>query len=823
MAYSQGPSPFINDDPYSGMDEEGTPDLVPVEELDDGSAVYDIEGVFDIPTAEEEEKAPPAFDRNLCDELDDRIKTSIVSDLLDKIDDDLAARKGWENAIDKGMLLLGLKVEESRDYPFMNACNATDSTLATALFRFWATARAELFPAEGPTRSQIMGPKTVDAEDQAERVKAWMNYYLTRVDKDYYPDSIRMLLYTGLTGCTVKKVYQSPLNNRPISRFIDPQDFIIDAEATSIFSASRLTHRMTKTRKELMLLMLNDFYSMVELDNTNDDGVEDLQTDRTVKNIEGVSQTILDTKKNLTVYEVHADLDLEDTDFAHKDNKGKETGMPLPYIVTILKTDRKMLSIRRNWREDDPLYERIECFVQYNMLPGFGVYGIGYAQLLGSNAIALTSVLRQLIDAGTLKNFPGGVRVKGLRLEENDLNIGPSEFWEIETGGMPIRDAIMPMPYNEPSVVLKELRNELKEDTQQLAATAELQIADMNSETPVGTTMAMLEVQTKVQSSVMRSLHMSLSNELELIFNLFKEGLEDDPGMFNVPGMSHFITREDFNDMVRVIPVSDPNLTTNTQRMMHAEAILRIAEAHPELHNMRDALYRMYLAMNVEDIDSLLPPEEDVPSLDPISENMRAMKGEPLKAAMYQDHLSHIKVHEAFSLEHPDIEALPAHIHEHQAMQYLLEMQQALGFELPPLDKLKDPEIQNTIAMEAARIAQQQQTQAEEQSPAPIDPALVMLEEVKQKREAALLKNEEAKGRAELESYKATLRHEAEKDKIAADLQMSEEKNETDLLIAEMRMDEAELRTDSQIQVQREKMHLDAKHKQKPTPTKQGE
>ena len=830
MAYSQGPmSPFINDDPYNSMDDQGPPDLVPIEELDDGSAVYDIQAAFAEPEQQEEE---PAFDRNLCDELDDQIKTSIVSDLLDKIDDDIAARKGWENAIDKGMLLLGLKVEESRDYPFMNACNATDSTLATALFRFWATARAELFPAEGPTRSQIMGPKTAEAEDQAERVKAWMNYYLTRVDKDYYPDSIRMLLYTGLTGSTVKKVYQSPLNHRPISRFIDPQDFIIEAEATSIFSASRLSHRMTKTRKELMLLMLNDFYSTVELDNTNDDGMEDLQTDRTVKNIEGVSQTLLDVKKNLTIYEVHADLDLEDTEFAHKDNDDKDTGMPLPYIVTILKSDRKMLSIRRNWREQDPLYERIECFVQYNMLPGFGVYGIGYAQLLGSNAIALTSILRQLIDKGTLCNFPGGVRVKGLRLEENDLNIGPSEFWEIETGGMPIQHAIMPMPYAEPSVVLKELRNELREDTQQLAATAELQIADMNSETPVGTTMAMLEVQTKVQSSVMRSLHMSLSNELELIFGLFKEGLEDDPGMFSVPGMSHFISKEDFNDMVRIIPVSDPNLTTNTQRMMHAEAILRIAEAHPELHNMRDALYRMYLAMNVEDIDSLLPPEEEVPSLDPISENMRAMKGEPIKAAIYQDHQSHILVHENFSLEHPDIEALPAHIHEHQAMQYLMEMQQALGFELPPLEKLQDPEIQNTIAMEAARIAQQQQTQAQEENPPPLDPAVVMLEEVKQKAEAARLKNEEAKERTELESYKATLKHEAEMEKIEAEMDMAEEKNEVDLEIAEMKLEEAQMRTEAQVDVQREKAHLDnmakrekthmdAKHKDKPT--KQGE
>ena len=776
-------SPFYNLDNQEGHDDDSSsnsyiPDLVPFEELEDGSQVFDIEGAGS-PEEFLEPEAPPAFDRNLCDELEDKVKDDLASDLLQKISDDLEARQGWEKAVKLGMKYLGVKVEESRDYPFMNACSAFDSTLSKALFRFWATARAELLPSEGPARSQIIGRKTPEAEDQGERLKAWMNYYLTKVDKDYYPDTIRMLLYVGLAGSAYKKVYQSPLTRRPISRFIDPQDFIPDPEASSIFSASRLSHRMYKTKKELMLLMLKGFYTDIDINKvSSDDQGEEDQVDVTVHENEGVSVASLDNKKKLKLYEIHVDVDLEG--FEHTDEEGNPTGMPLPYIVTVLECENKVISVRRNWEQSDDTFERIQCFIKYDLLPGFGFYGIGYAQLLGSNAIALTAVLRQLIDAGCLKNFPGGLRVKGLRIQENDLNIGPSEFREIETGGLPIKDAIMTMPYNEPSVVLKDLREQLKADTEELAATSDLKIADMSGETPVGTTMAMLEVQTKVQSSVMRSLHMSLSDELELLYNLFAQGLEEDPGVLKIPGMSHFIKREDFTDDIRIVPVSDPNLTTNTQRMMHAEAILRLAQSNPELHNLRNAYFRMYQSMNVEDIEALLPLPENTLPLDPISENKNAMEGKPLKAAVWQDHNAHIAVHETFSLQNPDIEALKAHIHEHRAMQYGLEMENALGFQLPPLDQIQDPQIQNAIALQSAQVAMQQQQDIQSQNPEPLDPVLVMMEEVKQKDRAAQLKNEEAQERNRLEAMKAQLRFETDKRKAESDLDIAEERNETD-------------------------------------------
>ena len=794
--------PFLNITGEEGIEslpqDQSFPDLFPVGELEDGSEVYDIEG-YDMESGMPMEEAPPAFDRNLCCELDDATKNKLAADLLEKIESDLEARQGWERAIKLGMKYMGIKVEESRDYPFMNACSAFDSTLAKALFRFWATARAELFPSEGPARSLIIGEKSPQAEDQAERLKAWMNYYLTRVDKDYYPDSIRMLLYVGLAGSAYKKVYQSPLTHRPVARFIDPQDFIPDPEASSIFSASRLSHRMHKTKKELMLLMLNGFYDYIDLNEVpDDDGVED-GIDKTVSETEGVNLSALDNKIKLVTYEIHADIDLEG--FEHTDEDNKQTGMPLPYIITVLESSKKVIGVRRNWEENDPVFERIQCFVKYDLLPGFGFYGIGYAQLLGSNAIALTSVLRQLIDAGCLKNFPGGLRIKGLRIEKNDLNIGPSEFREIETGGLPIKDAIMTMPYNEPSVVLKELRESLKADTEELAATSDLKIADMNNETPVGTTMAMLEVQTKVQSSVMRSLHMSLSFELELYYNLFARGLEEDPGMLKVPGMSHFIRREDFTDDIRIVPVSDPNLTTNTQRMMHAEAILRLAQSNPELHNLRNAYFRMYQAMNVEDINSLLPAEEEIKPLDPISENKNAMEGKPIKAAVWQDQDAHIKVHETFSLQNPDIEALKAHIHEHRALKYVLEMQMALGYQLPPLEQMQDPQVQNAIAMQAAQIAAQQEAQAQEQSPPPIDPSIVMLEEIKQKDRAAQLKNEEAKMRTELEAFKTQQRFETDKRKAEVDMQIAEEKAEVDREKIEAELDMSEIKSETELEV----------------------
>jgi len=419
-------------------------------------------------------------------------------------------------------------------------------------------------------------------------------------------------------------------------------------------------------------------------------------------------------------------------------------------------------------------------------LPGFGIYGIGLSQLLGSNSNVLTSLTRQLVDAGTFANFPGGVKVKGLRSEQNDKPIGPGEFWELDTGGLPIQECLMPMPYKEPSVVLKELRNELIQQTQNLASTADMQISDAKAEAPVGTTLALLEVQNRVQSSVMRSLHMSLSYELELLYRLFGEGTdEENPYDFKAPGYSATIEKKDFNENIRIIPVSDPNLTTSTQRILRAEAMLRLAQSAPQLHDLRDAYFRMYVAMGVDQIDRLLPPEKDVLPLDPITENMNMMEGKPVKAAMWQDHASHIQVHHAFAEANPDIQAIAAHVQEHRAYEYYQQMQYEMQMQLPSLEELKDPEVQNAIAIKASEVAMAQREQMAAENPPPPDPNTVMMAEIEARKEIAMLKNEEAKLKAEVESFKAQLAFETAKNKMLLDKELSEEKSELDAAIAE--------------------------------------
>jgi len=346
----------------------------------------------------------------------------------------------------------------------------------------------------------------------------------------------------------------------------------------------------------------------------------------------------------------------------------------------------------------------------------------------------------------------------------------------------------MVMPYNEPSVVLNQLRNELIQQTQMLAGTTETQISEAKADAPVGTTLALLEVQNKMQSSVLRSLHMSLSYELELLYRLFGEGMdEDNPYDFKAPGVSGQITKHDFNDNIKIIPVSDPNLTTSTQRLLRAEAILRLAQSAPELHDLRNAYHRMYVAMGLADIEKLLPPEQDVLPLDPITENMNAMEGKPVKAVIWQDHKSHITVHEVFAQQNPDVQAMQAHIQEHRAFDYYMQMEYALQMQLPPLEELENPEVQNNIALAASKVAMEQRQAMEEQNPPPLDPTKVMMADMESRTEIARLKQEEGKLRAEVEAFKAQLAFETAKNKLLADQEMAEEKNETDLAIAEMK------------------------------------
>lgn len=760
-----------------------------LEEGPDGSTLYEFNEEIEIP----EEEAPRDFHENLAEHLDEGKLSSIATKVLEGIEEDLQSRKEWEQIAKKGMKYLGFKLEEMREVPFMAGCRAFDPTFSTALLRFCATARAELFPEEGPADVKLLGEKIDFLEDKALNIKDTLNYYLTEVDREYYPDSEQLLMYLGLLGCAFRKVYNDPLTKRPLSRFMDPTDIIINNNCVSILSSSRITHREKLTKRERMLRMRSGFYRDIDIDDMDDNGDEDSPIQKTVNQIDGIDLSSYENKSLLYVYESHVDLEDVDQD-EFSDEKDK---FPKPYIVSVCQQSRKILGLWRNWVEGDQFYKRIEYFVQHDFLKGFGLYGYGLTHLAGSNSIVLTSVTRQLIDAGTLKNFPGGLRVKGMRFDDNDKPIGPSEFRELETGGLPIQQAVMPLPYNEPSVVLKELRNELIQQTQNLLSTTETQISENNANAPVGTTLALLETSNKVQASIFRSLHKSMGNELTLVYNLFKSSLSDSPFSFKIPGRSLVLSREDFIDDIKIISNSNPKYTTSTQRILQAESELRIAQTSPQLHDLRNCYKKLYksIGLSEEEINSILPAPQDAMPLDPITENMNAMNGKALKASIEQDHQAHIISHSIPQFaQDPNMQA---HIREHQSMQYLIEMQMKMGMQMPDPQALQDPEVQNQIALKAAQATQAEMEQAQQQqaSQQPIDPNQVMMADIAQRREEAILRDKDAHLKAEVEAFKSQQKFETEKMKVEANMEMSKEKNEVELMVNEMKTNKEHINT----------------------------
>ncbi len=756
-----------------------------IDDLSDGSTVYEV---GESPLEEEFPPSDLPFMHNLSESMSSGELERITNDLLENIKDDRESRSEWEQAYLKGMKYLGYKLEDFKNVPFMTACRAFDTTLSSSLIRFYATARAELFPQKGPVHCQVVGETNTEFDDQSSRVQDWMNYYLTEEDKEYYTDSERLLMYLGLVGCAFRKVYQDPITNRPLARFISPQDFIVNNNCVSLLSSDRLTHVLKLSKKEIRLRQLNGMYRDIPVLGMTEDDF-DSETDKTVRQIEGIKKPDQDDKQPslFNVFEVHVDLALKDDPFYNDESK-----IPLPYVVTICESERKILSIVRNWKEDDQFSKRIEYFVQYNYLPGFGLYGLGLSQLIGSNVVALTSLLRQLIDAGTLKNFPGGLKVKGLKVENNDKAIGPCEFWDVETGGLPIQQAIMPMPYSEPSMVLKELRDGLIQQTQSLAMSAETQVAEGNQNETAVTTLAKLEVANLVQSSVLRSLHVSLTRELNLLYGYFQEYFMDEPYSFPSQSKNNTISRADFNDFIKIVPSSDSSFSTYIQRLNKAESVLKIAQTAPQLHDLRKIYERVYSAMKVENVQEILPPPQQPQALDPLQENANAIQGKPLKAEMWQDHQAHIVVHMPLSEQNP---SLQAHVREHEAMDYLLKMQQAMGIQLPPLEQVQDPNMQNQIALMASHVVQQQQLQqqqeAQQQQPA-FDPSQLMMADITQKQEATQEKREESHLKAETEAFKARLKYDSEQNKIQADMEKAEEKNKTDIILQQIKNEEKE-------------------------------
>lgn len=812
FVFDENVLPFVNQQNPLPEEFSAIDNAVP-EELPDGSIQFHV--VNDEREGENEGSSSrdDTFYDNLAKKLEPNLLSSLAGKLLEDIQNDKESRSGWEKTANLGLKYCGFTVEEFRNVPFMRACGAFDTTLSTALIQAYSVARAELFPAKGPCRYEICGASTPELEDIGERVELFLNWYLTKKDKDYYPDSERLLIYTILFGCSFRKVWQDSIQKRPMSRLIRPQDFIINHHTVSILSSTRLTEVLYLTRREIILNQQSGDFVKDSIPDINDE-IDDEQSSVTknIKRIEGVSTANTENKSLFQFYECH--VELSETDI-NPSLEEEDEDIPKPYVITICVNSKKVVSIKRNWKEDDEDFKRKECYVVYQYFPGFGIYSNGLAHLLGSNAITLTSIQRQLMDAGTLKNFPGGFKSRQLRSENNDVALGPASFQEVETGGTPIADHIFLMPYGEPSQVLMALRAELKEETQQIAGTAELGLENVG-QTPVGTMMSQLEVKARTQSSVLRSFHVSLSNEFELLYDLFGEYLPNEPYPFSVPGKDTAIMRDDFNDKINITPVSDPDALTATQRIMKAEAKLQLAQSSPDIHNMREAFKDMYQAIGVEDIDALLPPEEEPKGYDPVTENMLMLLGKPFITEMFQDDDAHIISHKKFIQDVQSLSQLPPteaspnvpmivaqmnlHVQQHEANKLLKQKLQMAMQEpqddIPPEEILHLPDIQNELARKAAHEAIQQMTEeAEAQQAAAQQPTAitVAMEDVAQRREqsereaeVAHMKVEAEKEisheKVEMESFKAQLKFEGDKAKIAAQRDIAEEKAAVDSL-----------------------------------------
>jgi hypothetical protein len=699
----------------------GGPEMVDgaeITELDDGGVEIDFE-------PEEDVEDEILHDSNLALYMDDMDLNGLGEMLLGGVEEDRQSRAEWETTMSEGIKLMGLKIED-RTMPFKGACGVYDPLLAEAVVRWQAVACGELLPASGPVKTQIIGVANEQLEAQASRVKDFMNLYLTELAPEFYEEFDQMLFWLALVGSTFKKVYQDRILGRPVSRFVLPDNFIVAYGTTDLETSPRFCHITPMTQRNFRLAQLAGVYRDIKVGDPQPNDTDQTPIQAQVDGVQGVEPGAEGTEE-YKIYEVYADLNLEGFE--------NEDGIPLPYIVTIEEGSRKVLSIYRNYEENDPTFKRQDCFVHYKLMPGVGFYGLGYAHLLGNSAKTATSIRRQLIDAATLNNFPGGLRVKGMRLDDNNIGIGPTEFREIDTGGLPIQNAIMTMPYKEPSQVSLALLKETYESARNLANTAEIAVGEGRQDAPVGTTVALMEAATRLQSATLKRSHKAFNRELKLIAKMFGKYLPDEPYPFPVRGGMSAIMREDFSDNVDVIPVSDPNISSSAQRMMRAEALLRFATQQPDQHNLREAYRQMYVEMGIpeEKIEALLLPEQAKPKpLDPLTENQNALTGKPLVAGAYQDHDAHIAAHAPIAEENP---ALQAHINEHLALKMRLQVEQIIGQPLPPPGQPLPPEIENQLAVMVAQAMQQLAPSYKAQPPGP-DPMLQVEQMKIQQRDA---------------------------------------------------------------------------------------
>jgi hypothetical protein len=807
-------------------------------EIVDPEAVNIKAGPLEISITADEES--DEFHANLADDIDAGDLDMLAGELADAIENDRQSRKDWEKSYKEGLKLLGLQYEE-RTEPWNGACGVFHPMITEAVVRFQSEAITESFPAQGPVRTKILGKETPQKKEAAKRVEDDLNYELTEVMREFRPEHERMLWSLPATGSAFKKVYFDPSLDRPVSMFVPAEDIILPYGATDLDTCYRVTHVMRKTEQEIVRLQQAGFYRDITLPDPSRE-----QTDiQRAKDKETGFSDLNDDR--YTLYEIHADLDI--AGFEDTDDDGEETGIARPYVITIVKGTNDVLAVRRNWREDDEFCLKRQHFVKYDYIPGFGAYGFGLFHLIGGFAKSATSIMRQLVDAGTLSNLPGGLKSRGLRIKGDDTPIAPGEWRDVDIGSGALRDNILPLPYKEPSNVLYQLLSTIVEEGRRFAATADMQVSDMSGQAPVGTTLALLERQLKVMTAVQARLHYSFKQELRLLAQIIKD--ETEPEYDYDPEEGPRKAKKSDYDHLDIIPVSDPNAATLSQRVVQYQAVIQMAQMAPDIYDLPQLHRQMLEILGIKHANKLVPLPEDMKPRDPVTENMNLMKSEPVKAFFYQDHKSHIQVHMAM-IQDPTIAqalgqnpkaqqisaALMEHIAEHAGFLYRYQVEQQLGAALPKYDDDLPPEaeyaLSNLIAQASKQVvdqnkAQQAKEQAQQQAQ---DPLIQMqMQELQIKQQELQMRQQETQARIQLDSQKVQIDAQIKQQDMqlkmqvaaaqaqAAQVQAQAQAGKTALDQARLELDKEKMASDKELagmkigaQIQESKAKQEAQH-----------
>ena len=746
------------------------PDSVSVE-TEDGGVMIDFTG------GEELLGDDVSHGANLADTMDEADLESLSSELISQYTSDRGSRKQWETTYTKGLKLLGLEIEE-RSQPWAGACGVFHPVLTESVIRFQAHSIMETFPAAGPVRTQILGKIDAKVEAQAQRVQEEMNYQITEVMTNYRSEHEQMLFHLPLAGSAFKKVYYDPDMDRPDSVFVPAEDLVVSYGASDLRTCSRFTHVMKKSHNEVRKLQVMGFYRDVELSEPDADYS---QIQKAYDEIQGEDPTV-DYDDRHTLLEMHVNIELlgdEDT------INGEPSGIALPYVITLDKSSGIVLAVRRNWVEGDPKKMRVEHFVHYKFMPGLGFYGLGLVHMIGGMAKSATSILRQLVDAGTLANLPAGLKSRGLRIKGDDSPISPGEFRDVDVPGGAIRDNITFLPYKEPSQTLFALMQTIVEEARKYAAIPDMQVADMKTDAPVGTTLAIMERSMKVVSASQARLHAGLRTEFRILARIIKEYM---PDQYDFDAGESSNRQEDFDGRVDIIPVSDPNASTMSQRITQYQAALQLASQAPQMYDLPVLHRQMLETLGIKDVDKIIPSSDESNPEDPSTENMHIINMKPVKAFEYQDHEAHITVHMT-AMQDPKIlqivgqtpmakaiqSSAEAHIREHLAFAYRRQLEAQLGAELPPygeeLPKDIEKKLSSLVSEAAVKLLQKDvsEAQAQENMQKAQDPEMqIKMQELQLKEADIQRKDQESKNKILAEMEQAMMKQALETEKITA-------------------------------------------------------